>query len=368
MLIGPYTVTAEGVVSLARHVADSIRVRARGIPALPGDNPVEIAGEVLRRNARKVFMAGAGHLRFMWVTDSGLAMRGAEKVLPLTYLRDLIRFMVAESRRLGRVPSCFRPGRGFDAPYWRGDNLPWLVISAAEYSRWTGMELGKDEALSLQWLLNDYCRRHFRDGLLADSVTGDWMDTILRPSSTYNNICALKMLQDASVLGLRAPIDPKALETEILRVRWRGDHFVDCSVGDEMGVDAGVFALYFGLFKKDLRDLIIKRVEREGLTRPCPMRASLSRHDESLMGPLTRFSPGYHSAVWPHLGLVYLNGLRRAGKDYSAHKAAVEALVMKHRNFVEALNPEGGLYSTWAHSTDYGLSMAAGQYLELALD
>ncbi|MBI5624942.1 MAG: hypothetical protein HY924_14295 [Elusimicrobia bacterium] len=368
MEIGPYSVTAEGVVSLVRHVTDSMRVRSRGIPALPGDNPVELAGEVLRRNARKVLLAASGHLRYMWVTDFGKAFRGAEKVLPLTYLRDLLDYMVRESRRLGRAPSCFSRRRGFDAPYWRGDNLPWLVISMAEYCRWTGMGLTKECALSLQWLLDDYCRRHFADGLIADSVTGDWMDTIMRPSSTYNNVCCLRMLSDAVFLGLDAPADPKTLEAELLRVRWRGDHFVDCSVGDEMGVDAGVYALYFGLFKKDLREALVKRIEREGLTRPSPMRAHQGRHDHRLMPPLTRFSPDYHNAVWPHLGLAYLNGLKRLGRDYAGHKAAVEAVVMKHRNFVEVLDPEGGLYTTWGHSSDYGLTMAAGLYLELALD
>jgi hypothetical protein len=304
----------------------------------------------------------------MWVSDFGKGFRGSEKVLPLTYLRDLLEYMARESRRLRRVPSCFSSRRGFDAPYWRGDNLPWLVVSMAEYCRWTGMGLSKDTAVSLQWLMDDFCRRHLADGLVADSVTGDWMDTIMRPSSTYNNICCLKMLQDATSLGLEPPADPGALETELMRTRWRGDHFADCSIGEEMGVDAGVWALYFGLFKKDVREALVKRIEREGFTRPYPMRAHEGRHPRSLMPPLTQYSPDYHNAVWPHLGLAYIIGLKRLGRDYSSHKAAVEALVMKHRNFVEVLDPEGGLYTTWAHSTDYALSMAAGLYLELALD
>ncbi|MBI5210604.1 MAG: hypothetical protein HY927_11595 [Elusimicrobia bacterium] len=368
MKIGPYSVTVEGVLSLASHVTDSLKVRVRGIPALPGDNPTEIAHEVLRRNARGVLWAGAGHFRYMWVSDFGKTMRGAEKVLPLTYLRDQIDRMIAESRRLRRVPSCFGRLRGFDAPYWRGDNLPWLMIAAAEYARWTGVGLGKENALSLQWLLDDYCRRHFGDGLLADAVTGDWMDTILRPSSTYNNVCALKMLHDAAALGLRCPMDPKTLETEIVRVRWRGDYFVDCAVGDDMGLDAGVYALYFGLFRKDIQAAIIRRIERDKLARPIPIRASLRRHNAGFMPPLTKLTPDYHNAIWLHLGLVYLNGLKRAGHDYAAYKAIVEGVVMQHRNFIETIGPDGRIYRTWAHSTEYGFSMAAGQYLELALD
>jgi glycogen debranching enzyme len=356
------------VLSLARHVTDSVRVRARGIPALPGDNPVEIAREVLRRNARSVLWAGSGHFRFMWVSDFGKALRGAQKVLPLAYLRDRIDGMITESRRLGRVPSCFGRLRGFDAPYWRGDNLPWLMISAAEYARWTGTGLWKSQAKALQWLLDDYCGRHFNDGLLDDAVTGDWMDTILRPSSTYNNICALKMLQDAAALGLKTPMEPKALEHEIMRVRWRGDHFIDCAEGQDMGVDAGVFTLYFGLFKKETRLAIIRRIEREKAAKPIPIKANLERHQERYMPPLTKLTPDYHNVVWLHLGLVFLNGLKKEGLDYSAYKSVVDGVVMRHRNFIETLRPSGRIYSTWAHSTEYGLSMAAGQYLELVLD
>ena len=86
------------------------------------------------------------------------------------------------------------------------------------------------------------------------------------------------------------------------------------------------------------------------------------------MPPLTHLTPDYHSSVWLHLGLVYMNGLKRCGRDVSHYKAEVEALIMRHHTVLEALDPKTGEpYQTPLYGCEVGLSMAAGQYLELAL-
>src|SRR6185295_9930512 len=108
-----------------------------------------------------VLYAGSGHFWFMWVSDFGKALRGAEKVLSPAYLGKLIQYMVDESVRNGRVTSCFTAAHGFDMPYYRGDNLPWLVLSVAEYTRWSG-DRGLLEKCrpGLQWLVDEYERAH----------------------------------------------------------------------------------------------------------------------------------------------------------------------------------------------------------------
>ena len=366
MKIGSYAVEPEAISALLANLADSVRVRTWGIPSLPEATPEAIARRVLQDNAKAVLFAGTGHFRYMWISDFGKALRGAEQVLSPSYLRGLIAFMIRESRRNGRVTSCFSASRGFDMPYRRGDNLPWLLYSVAEFGRWTGdTTLLQENRADLQWLLRDYERSHISDDRIDSRITGDWMDTILRPSSTYNNLCALKMLQLAPKLGLATATNPQAFEDRLLSERWRGDHFADYHATDAFSVDSGVFALYFELFSPELRESVIRGIEASGLARPCPIRCASHEHDPRLMPLLTRFSPKYHSSVWLHLGLAYLNGLRRAGKDVSAHKQVMDHFILKYGHMVEALDERGEPYETFFHSTEYGLSMAAGQYLEL---
>jgi hypothetical protein len=80
----------------------------------------------------------------------------------------------------------------------------------------------------------------------------------------------------------------------------------------------------------------------------------------------TRLSPDYHNTIWLHLGYMYLNALKNEGRDVAAERKRLESLILGHHNIVETLDPNGRLYGTFFHATEHGLSMAAGQFLELA--
>ena len=264
MMIGAYAVTVEGVPSMLLNFLDSLRVRANGIPRFQGDGPREIAREVLRRNARKeVLYAGSGHFHFMWVSDFSKSLRGALLTLPAPYLRGRIAYMLQESARLGRVTSCFTARHGFDMPYYRGDNLPWLVHAVSEYSSFTGDGSLISEARPvLADLLENFEKDLLSGGLMPESMTGDWADTILRPSSTYNNLCALRMLGLLAGLGLKSRTDAAAFEKLLLAERWKGDHFIDYAGTDRFSVDAAAYALYFGLFSPEIREAAAEGVRR----------------------------------------------------------------------------------------------------------
>lgn len=366
MMLGAYAVTLEGVPSMLLNFLDSLRVRRHGIPRVQGDSPEEIAKEVLRRNARKILYAGSGHFHFMWVSDFAKALRGSLRALPHPYLKKTIAYMVAESGRLGRVTSCFTTRHGFDMPYYRGDNLPWLVHALREYSALTGdLSLTESSRPALERLLDGYEREFLSGGLIPPRMTGDWADTILRPSSTYNNLCALRMLRILPELGIASRTDPAAFERAILESRWRGDHFTDYKGTERLSVDAAVFALYFDLFTPEIRGAAARRIRKEGLDLPFPIRNTPAPYGKELQPLISRLSPTYHSCYWLHLGLVWLNGLKRRGENISEARGKVEHLVQKYGNFLETLDENGLPYRTFFHSTEYGLSMAAGQYLEL---
>ncbi len=355
---------------------DGIRVRLRGIPPVPGDTPVEIARAVLRRNARRVLHSGAGHFKFLWVVDLAWALRGAEHALPREYLRNQIGHVLRESGRLGRVPTCLRPARGFDMPYPRADGLPWLIHAVDEYARFAGDRRLLDGARpGLARLVAAWEREHLgEDGLVRRSVAGDWMDTVLRPSSTYNNVCALMMAEKCRAIEVESALDPERLSARILESRFRAGaasdgegRLTDHDGTEATGVDGAVVALYLGLFPRAVREALAAHLEASDLVRPLPIRISTGPYDRRLLPLISRLTPGYHASTWLHMGLLYLNGLKRLGRDISAHRARVDDLVLRHRNFLECLDGRGEPYRTAFHATEYGLSMAAGQYLELAL-
>lgn len=360
MKLGAYAVNLEGPLSLCYNLVDSARVNLLGIPRLPGGTPAEIAAQALRNNARGVLHAGSGHFKFMWVSDFAKALRGAWDVLGAEYLGRQIDYMTEESARLGRVTSCFTPSHGFDMPWHRGDNLPWLIFCHASRGGVSDRHRG-----ILQKLLDDYEENSMHDGLVAPHVTGDWVDTVLRPSSTYNNVCALYMLKWAPTLGLKTRHDAAMMERTLLRARLRGDILLDYQGAGHMSVDGAVAALYLDVFEPDVQKLLIRGLEKSGLAEPYPIRVAQAKHDPKLVPLLTNFTPSYHTSIWLHLGLMYLNGLKRNKHDIGDRLARIEALIMRHGQVLEAVDDKGDPYRTVFLSCEHGLSMAAGQYLEL---
>lgn len=281
---------------------DSVRRRVRGVPSLPGDSPVEIAKEVIKGNAKKVLYCGSGRSWFMRPADFAKGLRGLEKVLSPSYLRGLLEFMIGESFRLKRVPGCFSPLRGFDLASPGQDGLPLLVYSIAEYCRWVGdRRLYEENEAALQWLLSQHERLYFNSPAAASGADA---------------LCALKMLGDARGLGLKLRTDPKTFENAVLKNPWTED--------------GAALALYFQLFDKNVRETLIKKFEADGAARPdnLPLR------------------------------LLRLNGLKKSGKNISADKADLDALIMSRRQTPEAVSP----------SSEYGFTLSAALYLELALD
>ncbi len=367
MIVGPYDLTPELFYTVVVQTLDSWRVIIRGVERAPGGGtPAEIAAGVLRRNAGPVLRAGHGHFWPMWPSDFGKSFAGAWGALGEEYLRGRTALMTRESARLGRVTSCFRPGRGFDMPWWRGDNLPWLVWCWAEIAERTGRGPDAEQTAALQALLADYEGRHLEPGgLVSRRVTGDWVDTIRRPSSTYNNLCVLMMLRRGAEIGLKPRRDAEGFARLLLADRWRGDFFRDHADTEAMSVDAAVAALYLRSFGPEILGPAADRLAAERLDEPWPMRCAAGEYDPATVPWITRLAGGYHQAHWLHLGLMWLNGLKKLGRDTAKGRAAVEALIDRHGHVLEAVNADGTPYASFFISCERGLSMAAGQYLEL---
>lgn len=366
MIVGPYDVTPEMFAGLALNAVDSWRVCLTGLPRSAQTTPADIAAAALRRNAHeRVLWAGEGHFRFMWIADFGKSLTGAWKTLGVDYLGGLIERMTMESSRLGRVPSCFRAANGFDMPWHRGDGLPWLIFCHAELAKRRGPP-DDFQRRSLQVLIDRYEAAWIADGgLVSERMQGDWVDTIRRPSSTYNNLCVLMMLRRAPELGLKTRTEADTFAGRLFKDRWRVDHFRDHARTEAFSVDSAVVALYLESFPREVLGAAADSLEALKLDEPWPMRVSAQAYDPRTVPWLTRLAPGYHQAHWLHLGMMWLNGRRKLGRETARGRAAVEELIVRHGVVPEAVNADGSPYRSFFLSCERGLSMAAGQYLEL---
>lgn len=367
MRLGRYAVSWESLLALARLARDAARVRAEGIPRVQGESPADVARAVLRANAREVLSAGAGHFHPMWVADFGKAFGGALLALDRAYLAALVSRIIRTSARVGHVPTCFTARGHHDAPWPRADNLPWLLHMV---DRLADPELVATHERDLAKAHADWTRAHVdpATGLVAERVVGDWMDTVPRPSSTYNNLCALRAFEVADRLDLdEAPTFGPEASRALLETRWTGTHLRDhARAGDYVSADAATPALYFGLFDEGTRRSMASAVARAGLLAPWPMRTREGAWDAAELPFMTRLLvPSYHSTVWLHLGAMHVVGLKRLGLPFADEQARFERVAIEHGNFLETLDANGTPHASAFLATEYGFSMSAGLYLEL---
>ncbi|GEM_PF-1818077 len=361
MKVGPYTLTRHAFTTSFRTLLDAQAIRRDGIPRLDGGTPNDVARLVLRRNAGAILRAGEGHFHAMWVADTGKAFNGAREALSVEYLAGLLSRVVRTSARVGRVPTCFTPKGWHDLPWPRADGLPWLLHMV---DRLDDPAFVADHHRDLQKAWDDWRAAHLdpTTGLIREEVTGDWMDTVPRPSSTYNNLMGLRAAQAARRLDLAGEgPDEKAL----LASRWTGAHLRDhARSGDYLSADANVPALYHGLLPRHVRRRIATSLETSLLATPIGMRTREGAYTRDEFPLATRLAPAYHSTRWLHWGLMHVIGLQRNDLPWQHQLTPIRRLTSALGNFIETLDDEGRPFATPWIATEHGFTMSAGLYLE----
>lgn len=365
MRVAGYEINRASIVGVFRLLKSSLRYHLFGIPKIDEDSPEAIAKVILKRNCNEIIYAGGSNFRYEWVVDTGIAFRGLKKVLPKKKLSAIVGRILNESYAKGYVPCVFSKGSSYDTPYRRADNLPWLFYMLDELGELEDMEKRpKLKRLYENWIEENFDKHR---AMVKTEVKGDWMDTILRPSSTYNNLCALKLFRLAERLGFKSYA--KELEEALFKSRWTGSYFKDFEgSGDWISGDANAIALYFQLFDESIRNKIADALEASGLLEPIPIKVRPGYYEPELWGLLTALNPTYHSSAWLHIGLMVLNGFKALGRDYQRYKKSVDDAVMLYRNFLEVFDENGKPWHTPFHVTEWELTMAACQYLELVAD
>lgn len=349
---------------------DSIRTNLFGLGTFPGRAPTDIAKNIFQICYKdNILWAGMRHFQAMWVSDFAVGLCGMEMVFSASQIKILIQHMIDLSSELGYVPTSFTKDYGFDAPGPRGDSFPSLLYCVWEYCR-----LNRDRKLfevnkeKLQVLLNEYEKASFGpDGLIGDWVILDWVDTVDRPSSTWNNLFALKTIEIAEELGLTSRASSRSLEKKILEKRLRGDYFIDHAETENLSVDSAVLAVYLHLFDRKIQKALFKKLRELDLFEPFPMRACAYKYRGKYVPLVTKLTaPGYHdSAIWPHLGLMYLNGCKKLGIPFEHHLKKLETLIMKFHNIPEVMRADGKDIYRNILTSESGIPMGAGQYLEV---
>lgn len=362
-----YVLSKDTILMVKNILTDSVKVRLLGIPKIKAKNHIDLAQKVLRTNLKdNLLLSGAGHYKYMWISDLGIAFEGAKNVFPKKTLQSTLEHILDLSLRNGKIFSCYSYTRGADIPWKRTDSLPWLIYCFCKFHNLKGIKPLKKYMPLLQNLILDFERENLdSNGMIKSNLTGDWMDTIKRPSSTWSNICVLKMLTLARNMDFKTKFDPKELEKSLLTNRFKKNYLTDYLGSQQLSVDAIVLALYFEMFPKRIRRILAKSLKKLDIFNPCPIKPSIINYPSSFKPFLTKITANsfHQTATWLHLGLMYLNGLKKLGIGDKSGIKKINEILSKHSNILETVDSGGKSLQTILTS-EYGFTMTAGQYLE----
>ncbi|MCX6706793.1 MAG: hypothetical protein NT001_01485 [Candidatus Woesearchaeota archaeon] len=349
----------------------SIKTKLFGYKKYDG-NADEICRKIVKdcwNPKKRYFMASSGHFSQFYSRDFGMCV---EALLKLGYEKEVfqtLEYALSRFNKAGKITTAITPsGKPFDFPYIASDSLPFIVhairIAEGNYL------MRKYERLFLNEI-----RRYFN--VVFDSRTGmvksgksfsSIKDYSRRNSSTYDNCMAAMLKHDLDELNFFNPLHDFDIKANIKKNLWNGKFFYDdLNKLDTVYGDANVFPFWTGIFTdRKMLESCVKEMKRAGLDRPLPLKYTSKRKvkgqkmiwEELIAGDYER------DTVWTHLGMCYLDILKRFGKkkELAMHLKQYRKAIERQQNFIEVFGRDGKPFKTLFYQADSGM-LWASKYL-----
>jgi hypothetical protein len=334
----------------------------------------DIARAIVRDCWNGTYIQGsAGHFHQFWVRDLGMCTPALVRMGMREEVHRSLAWALEVYERAGRVTTTIFPGRRpIDIYVYGSDSLPFLVYSLRVIE---AVDLVQRHRPFLQAEVDRFY------ALLLDPETGlvtrrrtfaEPKDCMKKSSSTFSNAMLAFLAKELEALGgFSVPFDHRGFASRLCQVFWRGDHFIDDLSGEDLvSGDANTWPFWLGVVEDEsMLSSALATLEREGLTRPFPLRYFTSRIPGREHFYPRIFTPNYQGdTIWPQVGMVYIDLLARIRPAGALeHLRAYGEVIEREGNFLEVHSADGRPYKgrLGIYRADEGMIWAA-MYLDLA--
>jgi hypothetical protein len=352
-----------------RMLKRAMLVRRRGIRKYEG-NAAEICQKIVKDCWNKkhgYFQASNGHFSEFYMRDFGIC---AESLMKLGYKDEVYRTMqycLNIYSKHSKVTTTITPkGRPINVFHYAPDTLAFLIrslrVAGAKDLAKTYEPFLEKEA---EWYADDII--HKGTGLVNFRKYSSMKDHSARKSSCYDNCMSAMLSRELDKLGMKNPLKKYKYPQLIKLNFWHAKYFDDDLYSNYICGDANVFPYWCGIFTDPLMiKKSIAAIQQEGLDSPFPLKYTSGRLKERA-STCTLLAPNYEgNTVWLHLGLCYLDVVKKADKElFAKHLEQYTKLIEEHGNLLEVFRPDGTPYKTPVYYADDSMLWAA-KYLDLA--
>ncbi|MBD3312838.1 hypothetical protein GF345_00165 [Candidatus Woesearchaeota archaeon] len=332
-------------------------------------DPEEVCRKIVDdcwNNENKYFMTSTGNFAEFWSRDFGMC---CEALVNLGYkleAAETLDYALAVFQKAGRITTTITPsGKPYDFPGFACDSLPFIIRS---------LKIVKSDKLISRYrkFLVKEVKRYFETAfdpltgmIRADRSFSSMKDYSKRKSSAYDNCMAAMLKKDLDELGLFNPFRRFDIRKAIKQELWNGKFFYDDL--NKLNVvygDTQVFPFWTGAFNdKRMFESCLKEIRKAKLDRPFPLRYSNQRKVKGQSMVWQEFFVGDYErdTVWMHMGLCYLDCLKRFGrkKELNKHLGQYARQISEHKSFLEVFDSKGEPFRTLFYRCDAGMLWAS---------
>lgn len=308
----------------------------------------------------KYFQTSTRNFAQFWTRDFGICVEALVKLGYRAKVVKTLEYALACFKKYGQVTTNITPsGQPMDCFDFGSDSLPLFLYS---FRIAGARKLVKKNKAFFQQQVNLYFKTVFdrKTGLVrADKHFSSMRDLAKRKSSCYDNCMLYLLTQEIKKLGLKNPFARWNVKQNIMKTFWNGKYFFN-DIRDIRHVngDAQVFVFWTSVCNDKKKFMsCVKQMERAGLCSPWPLRYANARYKEHYMSAHEFFVKDYETnSIWMHLGLCYLDLLKKFDKKrFRKHLAQYERLVKKYKTFLEVYDQSGVPFSTPFYLSDEGM-------------
>jgi hypothetical protein len=332
-------------------------------------NAEAICRQVVERAWNGAFyQTGLSHFDYFWMRDFGTVVASLVRLGERERAHATLRWALDCYEKADTVTTCIdREGRAFDVPLPSIDALSFLLYAITVLD----LPLTVSDRDFLQAEAERFSERYIdpRSGMIRAGATFSELRDAVRYTQSAYAVTMLALLSRAGAalqleLGVIARTDYAAL----LRERyWSGEYFAADIGNSAFSAECSMFPFFLGVIDDaSMRDALLATIARKQLARPYPMRYTDQPRAFRYRWWHYLLMPRYASTtVWTWHGAIYLHLLREArAREFEEARSAFAALIERHGDFPELLNPDGSWYASWCYRAETGMIWAA-LYLDL---
>lgn len=288
------------------------------------------------------------HYTEFWARDFGLVVDSLKKI-DEKRTETTTRYALQHYKQ-GIKTTIDSRGRSFSFPnLYSPDSVSLLLYSVSKFP-----EIVNENQKMLQKEADRFSKKVLAEGFVKPADFSNMRDHAKQESSCYNHCMSILMAKNAKVLGLDFNYTEKELRKN-LNEYWTGAYYKASLTDETITGDANIFPYLIGAGRKFSK--MLKTVEKEGLTKPFPMKYCNKKQEMRITEKLV---PGWQErATWPMMGLPFVKITEKHNmKKAKEWKAKYKHIIEKHGTLFEVYI-DNKPYQSLLYHADRGMIWAA---------